>query len=99
MRITGRLLRTTRLILQSLLTFTVNLSIIASRGFIRAFNLFRSFGSFFRGSKRVIGESFVALFICALGDLVAGIFLGKMSPPGVISGSTCTDTWRHRHEG
>ncbi|MCG2827958.1 magnesium transporter [Methanothermobacter sp. K4] len=89
MRITGRLLRTTRLILQSLLTFTVNLSIIASRGFIRAFNLFRSFGSFFRGSKRVIGESFVALFICALGDLVAGIFLGKMSPllesyPGLL---------------
>ncbi|MCQ8905625.1 MAG: magnesium transporter [Methanothermobacter sp.] len=85
----GRFLRMTRILLQSLLTFTVNISIAASRGWVRAFNLSRKFGSFFRDSRRIIGESFVALFICAMGDLVAGIFLGKMSPmlesyPGLL---------------
>ncbi len=84
-----RLLRMTRILLQSLLTFTVNISIAASRGWVRAFNLSRKFGSFFRDSRRILGESFVALFICAIGDLIAGIFLGKMSPmlesyPGLL---------------
>ncbi|MEJ8541955.1 magnesium transporter [Methanothermobacter wolfeii] len=89
MKIAGKLMRMTRRTLQGLLTFTVTLSLLLSRGLIKAFNLFKSLGGFFAGSKRIIGESFVALFICAIGDLFAGIFLGKMSPmlesyPGLL---------------
>lgn len=38
-----------------------------------------SFSEFFAEHKNVIKESLIALLICAVGDLVAGIILGKMT--------------------
>lgn len=35
--------------------------------------------NFFRDVSRVLGETFAALFICAIGDLIAGIFLSGMT--------------------
>lgn len=35
--------------------------------------------NFFRDFSRVLGESFTALFICAIGDLIAGILLSGMT--------------------
>ncbi len=35
--------------------------------------------NFFRDVSRVLGETFTALFICAIGDLIAGILLGGMT--------------------
>lgn len=35
--------------------------------------------NFFRDVSRVLGETFTALFICAIGDLIAGIFLSGMT--------------------
>lgn len=89
MRRPGKLMMMTRSGLQALLTFLVNISIMASRAWIRGFSLLKSFNKFIFDIKRVLGESFIALFICALGDLVAGIFLGKMAPmlesyPGLL---------------
>ncbi|MBZ9570475.1 magnesium transporter [Methanobrevibacter sp. TMH8] len=37
------------------------------------------FKSFFKETNSIIRESLLALLICAIGDLCAGIFLGKMS--------------------
>ncbi|BDZ71954.1 divalent cation transporter [Methanobacterium petrolearium] len=37
------------------------------------------FTNFFRDVSRVLGETFTALFICAIGDLIAGIFLSGMT--------------------
>lgn len=34
---------------------------------------------FFRSTRRIIGESLTALLICAIGDLIAGIILGRMT--------------------
>ena len=38
-----------------------------------------SFQTFFTEYNSVIKQSFIALFICALGDLFAGIILGNMT--------------------
>ncbi|MBQ2226412.1 MAG: magnesium transporter [Methanobrevibacter sp.] len=38
-----------------------------------------SFSEFFDEHKSIIKESFIALFICAIGDLIAGLILGKMT--------------------
>ncbi len=89
MKMAGKLMRMTRRTLQGLLTFTVNLSIMATKGWIRIFNLFKTLNGFFINSKRVIGESLVALFLCTVGGLIAGTFLSKMYPilesyPGLL---------------
>ncbi|MBQ1781656.1 MAG: magnesium transporter [Methanobrevibacter sp.] len=38
-----------------------------------------NFSEFFDEHKSIIKESFIALFICAIGDLIAGLILGKMT--------------------
>ena len=38
-----------------------------------------NFSEFFDEHKSIIKESFIALFICAIGDLTAGLILGKMT--------------------
>ncbi|MDR3063145.1 MAG: magnesium transporter [Methanobrevibacter sp.] len=41
--------------------------------------LFKNIKSFFKDTNSVIREGLVALLICAIGDLIAGIILGKMT--------------------
>lgn len=38
-----------------------------------------SFYKFFHEAKRILSEGMTALMICAIGDLIAGIFLGQMT--------------------
>lgn len=78
-----------RIILDHLLTCLVNVSIISSKAFIRFFETFKKINFFIKSIQRTLGESLVALLICAIGDLIAGIVLGKMSHlleayPGLI---------------
>ena len=72
-----------------LLTILVNISILSSKAFIRFFKIFKKINLFIKSTKRTLGESLFALFICAIGDLITGIVLGKMSHfleayPGLI---------------
>ncbi|MGL4670287.1 MAG: magnesium transporter [Methanobacteriaceae archaeon] len=49
----------------------------------------KRFKPFFRENRRILGEGLVALLICAIGDLFAGLILGSMTPfleifPGLL---------------
>jgi len=76
-----------------LLNWMVQLSILVSKRSLKALSVpFRITGKirrFFRDVSRVLGEGFVALFICAIGDLIAGVILSGMTNqlailPGLI---------------
>ena len=41
--------------------------------------ILNKFSSFIRNNKSTLRQSLVALFICAIGDLCAGIILGNMT--------------------
>ncbi len=63
--------------------FIVNSIIFIYRKINSLFSYFHTFGkrfrSFLKESNSVIRESLIALLICAIGDLFAGIVLGKMT--------------------
>ena len=42
-------------------------------------SIFSKFSEFFQNNKSTIKEGLIALIICAIGDLIAGIILGKMT--------------------
>lgn len=69
--------------MEAILSVIVKTAIIVSKEsvtiFYFPFVIFNRIISFFRDVLRVLGESFTALFICAIGDLIAGVFLGKMT--------------------
>ena len=69
--------------MEAILSVIVKTAIIVSKEsvtiFYFPFVIFNRIISFLRDVLRVLGESFTALFICAIGDLIAGVFLGKMT--------------------
>lgn len=78
-----------KIIMDHLLTLLVNISILSSKAFIKFFEIFKKINFFIKSIRRVLGESLFALLICAIGDLIAGIVLGKMTHfleayPGLI---------------
>lgn len=66
-----------------ILDWMVKLSILVSKRSLKVlqipFVISGKVSSFFRDVSRVLGETFTALFICALGDLIAGILLSNMT--------------------
>lgn len=66
-----------------LLNWMVKISIIVSKRSLKTFSIpFIITGKitrFYRDVSRVLGETFTALLICAIGDLIAGIFLSGMT--------------------
>ncbi len=79
--------------LDFILSTLVKSIIILSKGTIKLFSLpitiFNNFSIFFKDVKRVLGESFLAIFISIFGGLIAGIFLSLMTEqlealPGLI---------------
>ncbi|HNR25503.1 MAG TPA: divalent cation transporter, partial [Methanobacteriaceae archaeon] len=66
-----------------LLNFLARIVIIVSKRSLKILYtpsvLFGKVVHFFRDVSRTLGEGFVALFICAIGDLVAGLFLSSMT--------------------
>lgn len=57
----------------------IMISKISIKLFFLPFITFSKVVSFFKDVSRVLGESFVALFICCIGDLIAGVVLGRMT--------------------
>jgi len=66
-----------------ILNWMVRLAVLVSKGSLKLlrvpFLLSSKITHFFRDVSRVLGETFVALFICAIGDLIAGILLSGMT--------------------
>lgn len=78
-----RKLKRIRQAISSPLTFFVNSVILIFRAIEEGFKRTSSFSSYFDefliDHKRSIKEGLIALLICACGDLVAGMILGKMT--------------------
>jgi mgtE-like transporter len=66
-----------------ILTGIINSLVYVSKKIGIIFSFFHFIGikikSFFKGTSHVMHEGLVALLICAIGDLIAGIILGKMT--------------------
>ncbi|MBP1945707.1 magnesium transporter [Methanobacterium petrolearium] len=66
-----------------ILDWMVKLAVLVSKRSLKIFQMpfiiSGKFTNFFRDVSRVLGETFTALFICAIGDLIAGIFLSGMT--------------------
>nr|WP_319374020.1 magnesium transporter [uncultured Methanobacterium sp.] len=66
-----------------ILDWMVNLAVLVSKRSLKIlkipFIISGKINSFFRDVSRVLGETFTALFICAIGDLIAGILLSGMT--------------------
>ena len=66
-----------------ILDWMVNLAVLVSKRSLKILNIpfiiSGKVSSFFRDVSRVLGETFTALFICAIGDLIAGILLSGMT--------------------
>lgn len=80
--IVGILKKTSEYIL-ILLTWMVQISILVSKRSLKVlstpFLITDKITHFFKDVSRVLGETFLALFICAIGDLIAGIILSGMT--------------------
>ncbi len=76
-------LRKTGEYIQILLNWMVQIIILVSKRSLKAlsipFIITSKITSFYRDVSRVLGETFTALFICAIGDLIAGILLSGMT--------------------
>ena len=66
-----------------LLNLLARIVIVVSKRSLKAlsipFVISGKFAHFFRDVSRTLGEGFIALFICAIGDLIAGILLSRMT--------------------
>ncbi|EKF85273.1 magnesium transporter [Methanobacterium formicicum] len=66
-----------------ILDWMVNLAVLVSKRSLKIlkipFIISGKVNNFFRDVSRVLGETFTALFICAIGDLIAGILLSGMT--------------------
>ncbi|MDI6644947.1 MAG: magnesium transporter [Methanobacteriaceae archaeon] len=76
-----------------ILNWMVNVLILFSRRFLEIVNIPLFFSSkiinFLKDTSKVLREAFIALFICAIGDLIAGLLLSKMTGtflilPGIL---------------
>ncbi|MDI9435159.1 MAG: magnesium transporter [Euryarchaeota archaeon] len=83
MKWTGRLLKKIGDLIHIILNWMVKLAVLVSK---RSLNIFQipfiisgTITNFFKEVSRVLGETFTALFICAIGDLIAGILLSGMT--------------------
>ncbi|MGC9517706.1 MAG: magnesium transporter [Methanomicrobiales archaeon] len=78
-----RLLMKIREFMENILTIIVKIVIIISKGVIKLFyvpfKLFNKLSIFYKDIKRVLGESFIAIFISILGGILAGLFLSMMT--------------------
>ncbi|NYB52529.1 MAG: magnesium transporter [Methanobacteriaceae archaeon] len=93
MKWTEKLLKIIGDIVHTILDWMVKLAVLVSKRSLKIlkipFIISGKFTKFFREVSRVLGETFVALFICAIGDLIAGIVLSGMTNtleilPGLI---------------
>jgi mgtE-like transporter len=70
-------------LIQITLNLMVRLAVLVSKRSLNIlqipFTLSSKITNFFRDVSRVLGETFIALFICAIGDLIAGILLSGMT--------------------
>jgi len=66
-----------------ILDLMVRLAVLVSKRSLQLlqvpFTISNKFTNFFKDVSRVLGETFTALFICAIGDLIAGILLSGMT--------------------
>lgn len=83
MKWTEKLLKKIGDLIHIILNWMVILSVLVSK---RSLNILQipfiisgKITHFFRDFSRVLGETFTALFICAIGDLIAGILLSGMT--------------------
>ncbi|WP_394357450.1 magnesium transporter [Methanobacterium alkalithermotolerans] len=69
--------------MEIILTLIVKIVIIMSRSLIKLFSIplavFKKLSIFYNDIKRVLGESFVAIFISIFGGIIAGVFLSMMT--------------------
>jgi mgtE-like transporter len=76
-------LKKTREYILIILNWMVKISVLVSKRSLDIlqvpFIISGKITNFFRDVSRVLGETFAALFICAIGDLIAGIFLSGMT--------------------
>jgi len=82
-RWTEKLLKRIGDIIHIILNWMVKLAVLVSK---RSLNILQipfiisgKITNFFKDFSRVLGETFTALFICAIGDLIAGILLSGMT--------------------
>jgi len=80
---TEKLLKKIGDLIQIILNWMVILSVLVSKRSLKIlqipFIISGKITNFFRDVSRVLGETFTALFICAIGDLIAGILLSGMT--------------------
>ncbi|CDG65443.1 hypothetical protein MBMB1_1345 [Methanobacterium sp. MB1] len=66
-----------------ILNLMVRLAVLVSKRSLKIlqvpFTISNKLNNFFKDVSRVLGETFTALFICAIGDLIAGILLNGMT--------------------
>ncbi len=78
-----KILKKTGQYTQIILNWMVQISILVSKRSLKAlsipFLITNKITRFFKDVSRVLGESFTALFICAIGDLIAGVLLSGMT--------------------
>ncbi|MDP3034088.1 MAG: magnesium transporter [Methanobacteriaceae archaeon] len=78
-----RLLKKIKEFMEIILTLIVKIVILMSHGLIKLFSmhfvLFKKISIFYNDVKRVLGESFVAIFISIFGGIIAGVFLSLMT--------------------
>ncbi|WP_286242812.1 magnesium transporter [Methanobacterium ferruginis] len=83
MKWTEKLLKRIGEYIHIILDWMVRLAVLVSKRSLKIlqmpFILSGKVTNFFRDVSRVLGETFTALFICAIGDLVAGILLSGMT--------------------
>lgn len=83
MKWTEKLLKKIGDLIQIILNWMVILSVLVSKRSLKIlqipFIISGKITNFFRDVSRVLGETFTALFICAIGDLIAGILLSGMT--------------------
>lgn len=83
MRWMEKTLKKTREYMLIILNWMVKISVLVSKRSLDIlqvpFIISGKITNFFRDVSRVLGETFAALFICAIGDLIAGIFLSGMT--------------------
>lgn len=87
MKIASKLVKMIRHIISLILTFIVHIIIFLFKKINYLFKLFNNkfksinlkFKKFYSNFKHVIKEGLLALIICAIGDLIAGIILGNMT--------------------
>ncbi|MGZ7049742.1 MAG: magnesium transporter [Methanobacterium sp.] len=78
-----KILKKTREYILSVLNWMVKIAVLVSKRSLDIlhvpFIISGKIIKFFREVSRVLGETFIALFICAIGDLIAGIILSGMT--------------------